>query len=210
MQKILLASTLLALTIVPAQAHSGRTNAQGCHTNHKTGEYHCHNSGTNTLSNSQQTQAPIGSALTHGVCPRKSQSKYCPTKAEVLSYKAPIKSITPGFANPSIGKSQICSHIERPRVDRQSKKIQNLFLQYGISTSEQSNYTIDHLIPVELGGSSDVANLWPQRTTPDSHVKDKLENRLKDDICTGAISVQEAQQSYVSDWRQTYIKYFLP
>ncbi|MEZ5648691.1 MAG: YHYH domain-containing protein [Alphaproteobacteria bacterium] len=23
-------------------AHSGRTNAKGCHTNHKTGDYHCH------------------------------------------------------------------------------------------------------------------------------------------------------------------------
>ncbi|WP_332875635.1 YHYH domain-containing protein [Halomonas sp. G15] len=25
-----------------ALAHSGGTNAQGCHTNHKTGAYHCH------------------------------------------------------------------------------------------------------------------------------------------------------------------------
>jgi hypothetical protein len=26
----------------PANSHSGGLNAQGCHTNHKTGEYHCH------------------------------------------------------------------------------------------------------------------------------------------------------------------------
>lgn len=25
-----------------ALAHSGRTNAEGCHTNHSTGDYHCH------------------------------------------------------------------------------------------------------------------------------------------------------------------------
>ncbi|WP_109672813.1 YHYH domain-containing protein [Mesorhizobium loti] len=25
-----------------AFAHSGGTDANGCHTNHKTGEYHCH------------------------------------------------------------------------------------------------------------------------------------------------------------------------
>ncbi|WP_319802420.1 YHYH domain-containing protein [Candidatus Symbiopectobacterium sp. NZEC135] len=24
-------------------AHSGGTDANGCHTNHKTGDYHCHN-----------------------------------------------------------------------------------------------------------------------------------------------------------------------
>lgn len=32
--------TLLSGSI--ASAHSGRTNAEGCHTNKKTGEYHCH------------------------------------------------------------------------------------------------------------------------------------------------------------------------
>ncbi|MUK32119.1 YHYH domain-containing protein [Aliivibrio fischeri] len=26
-----------------AIAHSGGTDSNGCHTNHKTGEYHCHN-----------------------------------------------------------------------------------------------------------------------------------------------------------------------
>nr|WP_232582230.1 YHYH domain-containing protein [Photobacterium phosphoreum] len=25
-----------------ANAHSGGTNSNGCHTNHKTGVYHCH------------------------------------------------------------------------------------------------------------------------------------------------------------------------
>lgn len=30
---------ILPLTV---SAHSGRTNAEGCHTNKKTGEYHCH------------------------------------------------------------------------------------------------------------------------------------------------------------------------
>ena len=38
---------LIALTIIlSAQlsfSHSGRTNAYGCHTNHSTGDYHCHN-----------------------------------------------------------------------------------------------------------------------------------------------------------------------
>lgn len=29
-------------TFSPVFAHSGRTNASGCHTNHKTGDYHCH------------------------------------------------------------------------------------------------------------------------------------------------------------------------
>ena len=36
--------TLLVTTLVSsdAYAHSGGTNANGCHTNRKTGDYHCH------------------------------------------------------------------------------------------------------------------------------------------------------------------------
>jgi micrococcal nuclease len=48
------ALTLSAIVLCAnqVQAHPGRTDAQGCHTNRQTGEYHCHNSGTNTPSNS--------------------------------------------------------------------------------------------------------------------------------------------------------------
>lgn len=33
-----------------AHAHSGRTNAQGCHNDRKNGGYHCHNGGTTRAS----------------------------------------------------------------------------------------------------------------------------------------------------------------
>ncbi|PZD71047.1 hypothetical protein C1752_08489 [Acaryochloris thomasi RCC1774] len=55
-QKITSASSLvisfLAIATVSALAHSGRTNASGCHNNSKTGSYHCHNSGTPTAPSS--------------------------------------------------------------------------------------------------------------------------------------------------------------
>jgi hypothetical protein len=41
-------TALLALLLCVASPtttpHSGGTNADGCHTNHRTGDYHCHNS----------------------------------------------------------------------------------------------------------------------------------------------------------------------
>jgi hypothetical protein len=46
MKKLLILASALLLLSVTAQssfAHSGRTNAAGCHTNSKTGDYHCHN-----------------------------------------------------------------------------------------------------------------------------------------------------------------------
>ena len=34
---------ILALSVTTvAWSHSGGTNSQGCHYNHKTGDYHCH------------------------------------------------------------------------------------------------------------------------------------------------------------------------
>jgi hypothetical protein len=35
-------ATLLALAPPTASPHPGGTNADGCHTDHRTGEYHCH------------------------------------------------------------------------------------------------------------------------------------------------------------------------
>lgn len=42
MMKKMIIAALLAAVAGLAFAHSGGTNKQGCHTNHKTGEYHCH------------------------------------------------------------------------------------------------------------------------------------------------------------------------
>ena len=38
-----LAAALLVLPLHDVVAHGGGLNAEGCHNNHKTGEYHCHN-----------------------------------------------------------------------------------------------------------------------------------------------------------------------
>lgn len=39
---LLLPLGLLAMPPLPALAHPGGLDAEGCHTNRKTGEYHCH------------------------------------------------------------------------------------------------------------------------------------------------------------------------
>lgn len=42
MKALIIAIILTASFIAQAFAHSGGTDANGCHTNRKTGEYHCH------------------------------------------------------------------------------------------------------------------------------------------------------------------------
>jgi hypothetical protein len=41
--RLLLVALLAAFEAQPVFSHSGGTNADGCHTNHRTGDYHCHN-----------------------------------------------------------------------------------------------------------------------------------------------------------------------
>ena len=40
--KYLIAIMMIGFSMA-AFAHSGGTDSNGCHTNHKTGDYHCHN-----------------------------------------------------------------------------------------------------------------------------------------------------------------------
>jgi hypothetical protein len=42
-RNLLLIAVLAAFQTQSAYSHSGGTNADGCHTNRKTGDYHCHN-----------------------------------------------------------------------------------------------------------------------------------------------------------------------
>lgn len=41
--RVLLILIFLITTIQVTYSHSGGTNSSGCHTNHSTGDYHCHN-----------------------------------------------------------------------------------------------------------------------------------------------------------------------
>jgi len=77
---------------------------------------------------------------------------------------------------------------------------------YGF-TNSASNYELDHLISLELGGSPDsVKNLWPEPhyTDPSSFDKDKFENYLHTQICSGQIDLKTAQDEIASNW----IKYW--
>ncbi len=46
---------------------------------------------------------------------------------------------------------------------------------------------IDHIVPLELGGANEIANLFPEPGSRNAnyHVKDELENRLHDLVCAG-------------------------
>ena len=87
---------------------------------------------------------------------------------------------------------------------------QKVFKEYGISWSLHSNYEVDHLISLELGGSNDISNLFPESylITNGARIKDKLENYLHSQICSGKMSVKEAQKEISTNWVYYYDIYY--
>jgi hypothetical protein len=61
-------------------------------------------------------------------------------------------------------------------------------------------YEVDHLIPLELGGSpTDLRNLWPEPLA-EAKRKDKVENRLHALVCSGRLSLKAAQTGIARNW----------
>jgi hypothetical protein len=71
---------------------------------------------------------------------------------------------------------------------------------YGYGGQSPSQFELDHLISLEIGGSPRLlSNLWPE--WPHSpNKKDAVENRLRAAVCTGAITLADAQNGIAADW----------
>jgi hypothetical protein len=73
----------------------------------------------------------------------------------------------------------------------------------------QQGCEVDHLISIEIGGSNDEKNLWPQPysgQTWNAHVKDRLENWYHANVCNGRVSLGIAQKEISTDWIANYKK----
>lgn len=120
---------------------------------------------------------------------------------------------TPGaVTSPAPSLKQLCTpgYSSKVRNVPDSEKTK-VFAAYGIARS--GNFEVDHLISLELGGSNDIFNLWPQSyltKTWNARQKDKLENRLHWLVCHGQLSVYDAQAAVSRDWIAAYVKYVDP
>jgi hypothetical protein len=66
-------------------------------------------------------------------------------------------------------------------------------VQYGLR-GPPSAYQEDHLISLELGGNpTDQRNLWPE-PYPRAAAVDKIENQLNEAVCSGRLTLAQAQR----------------
>jgi hypothetical protein len=83
-----------------------------------------------------------------------------------------------------------------------------VYTEYGILYPPDSGtYEVDHFIPLELGGSNDIKNLWPEpaNPTPGFHQKDTVENYLHKQVCNGQMTLGDAQDLIKTDWYSVFL-----
>jgi hypothetical protein len=121
----------------------------------------------------------------------------------------PNASLTPGAVSP-LTAVELCNGVRPSRLVTDAVRRQVLHA-YGVEDVSPPAYELDALVTPELGGSTDAANLWPQRyRSPvwNARVKDELERLLPELVCSGRITLAQAQQEIASDWIGAYKRRF--
>jgi hypothetical protein len=109
--------------------------------------------------------------------------------------------LTPGVVNPEVQQETIgltiCksgwTRTVRPPTSYTAELKLRQMREYGVG-GDPSDYQEDHLISLELGGHpTDPRNLWPE-PGPHAEEVDRVENELNDKVCSGEITLAEAQR----------------
>ena len=208
---VLLQTALSLLTLVnsnPSLSQSMRDNATAV-AQHAISEAHAALASKATSADVAQGNIPSpADQATAQAAPAKTPSAQtvalAPSRTEAgPAYVYPNPSLTPG-AVLTTDASTICTPGYASGVrDVSTATKEQVYAEYGVSYPQPLGaYEVDHFIPLEIGGSNDIKNLWlePATPTPGFHQKDQFENFEHDQVCNGTISVAEAQSRMVSDW----------
>jgi hypothetical protein len=116
---------------------------------------------------------------------------------------------SPGAYYSKLTKTVVCSSSFRTSSIRnvpQSEKYE-VEEEYGMVRKLYGRtLEIDHIVSLELGGSNDIANLFPENAipAPGYRVKDKLENKLHSLVCSGSMNLRSAQRGIATNWQKLY------
>lgn len=128
-----------------------------------------------------------------------------PASCHALSGPRPDPTCTPGAIDPAVTQANIASTIcksgytdtVRPSTSQTNRMKSAMYKAYGIPDGTVSE--LDHLVSLELGGSNDAANLWPE-VGKLPNPKDAVENALHKAVCGGKVTLAAAQQAIATNW----------
>ena len=160
----------------------------------------------------------VGSLLLLGFCwiiPACAQQSDAAHYAHNGAVLLPDPNVTPGDALSSDAQVVCVRGYARRERNVSAAEKKQVYALYGVRPSTQTRNgkrvriccEVDHLISLELGGSNDIKNLWPQPylPRPGARQKDALENWLHQQVCSGKMSIADAQQAISSDWYTAYL-----
>ncbi len=128
----------------------------------------------------------------------------------------PDRSCSPGAYSPRLTKAVICSSRFRRRKLRRVSRSEKHVVQreYGLPTGSYSRaLVIDHIVPLRLGGTNNVANLFPEEYAFAGHspgyvIKNRLDRRLYTRVCAGRVSLRAAQRHIGANWESLFREMF--
>jgi hypothetical protein len=122
----------------------------------------------------------------------------------------PDDRLTPGAVDPAATAGDVCrpgyarAHRFVPPEERAA-----VFMAYGLDPHVRG-FEADHRVALELAGTNDPQNLWPEFYDMPwgARVKDALENRVHELVCSGAMTLQAGQAIFLGDWIAGYQRVF--
>lgn len=138
----------------------------------------------------------------------KKQTKFSGCKIGPL----PDRRCSPGAYASRLTKAVICSASFRTGPVRNVSEAtkHQIEREYGLPAKSYGHtLEIDHIISLEVGGSNDPANLYPEELTLANHqpgyrIKDKVETKAAKAVCAGRITLFYAQHQIAANWELLY------
>lgn len=126
----------------------------------------------------------------------------------IVENSLPDPKCTPGAVFPAATIEQVCAYGYTKTVRKVSVSLKKqVYREYGLKYPPIfGSYEADHFIPLALGGTNDIANLWPEAAGPPPgfREKDLVENYLHDQVCAGQMSLSAAQRAISANWITVY------
>jgi hypothetical protein len=128
----------------------------------------------------------------------------------------PDRRCSPGAYSSRLTKAVICSsHFHTDEIRRLARSTKyRVEREYGLPAGLFSRaLEIDHVVPLRLGGSNNIANLFPEEYafadhSPGYPAKDRLDKRLRELVCAGRLRLRVAQRRIAADWESLYRQVF--